>query len=431
MSKCNWDPSKHGGKSCPVHGAGGNAGTGGHRIRINGGKYEMKLSDDSDWEEISSEEYNDLREGGYQEFDETVDDDFGFDEDDKAGSLLDEIEDANTEEEKKELENKIRTAFADNEISEQEEQILLDKLFEEDDDTELEKETQERKLAGAIKNSGKGEWLENSFGDVVYGQNGEPNGFITKTKDGKYVPNYTYGGKWRNEDTGNLKTFDNLDEAKAFVEKGLNRFSKRPSQEDYGIDKDLKTQLGNFEHYHAVENPDEEIDSIKKWRDKAVGQSYADEEYLGKFDRDIALLSNPKIRKYIEDRNSFDKQFENDFEEFKEEAKQKYLEKILGDNDLYNYDYRDDFSKDKDDLFDEINDTFAKRYGYERTKYGDMFSPLRDKSRFGNYYGDGESINDANGRYRKRRYNKDKVIGDLLGTGVITFADLKKFLKGK
>lgn len=79
MSQCKWDPSKHNGQACPVHGAGGQS-SNGHKIRINGGKYQMKLSDDSDWEEISSEEYNDLREGGYQEFDETIDDDFGFDE---------------------------------------------------------------------------------------------------------------------------------------------------------------------------------------------------------------------------------------------------------------------------------------------------------------------------------------------------------------
>ncbi len=82
MSVCNWDPSKHSGKPCPVHGGSGNPGAGGHKIRINNGKYETKLSEDSDWEEISPEEYSDLREGGYQDFDENVDDDFGFDEED-------------------------------------------------------------------------------------------------------------------------------------------------------------------------------------------------------------------------------------------------------------------------------------------------------------------------------------------------------------
>lgn len=83
MSECTWDPRKHGGKPCPVHGAGGGASNGGqkpqHRIRIEGGKHQTKIGD-GDWEDVSPEEYNELREGGYQEFDENVDDDFGFDE---------------------------------------------------------------------------------------------------------------------------------------------------------------------------------------------------------------------------------------------------------------------------------------------------------------------------------------------------------------
>lgn len=84
MSECKWDPSKHGGKACPVHGSGaaGTPGTGGHKIRINNGKYQAKLDDNSDWEDLTPEEYGDLRETGKQEFDETNDDDFGFDEED-------------------------------------------------------------------------------------------------------------------------------------------------------------------------------------------------------------------------------------------------------------------------------------------------------------------------------------------------------------
>lgn len=101
MSECKWDASKHGGKPCPVHGGAGNPGAGGHKIRINNGKYETRISDDADWEEVSPEEYADLREGGYQDFDETVDDDFGFDEEDVE---LNEFEDNFTENDIKEIE---------------------------------------------------------------------------------------------------------------------------------------------------------------------------------------------------------------------------------------------------------------------------------------------------------------------------------------
>ena len=55
-------------------------------------------------------------------------------ENDKASSLLDEIEDIEAEEDKIALEDKIRTAFANEEITEQEEQMLLNKLFEEKDE---------------------------------------------------------------------------------------------------------------------------------------------------------------------------------------------------------------------------------------------------------------------------------------------------------
>lgn len=80
MAECNWKPELHGGKPCPKH---GNAGQGSnHQVRISGGKYQTRIGgDDGDWEDISKEEFDELKDGGYEEFDATVDDDFGFDED--------------------------------------------------------------------------------------------------------------------------------------------------------------------------------------------------------------------------------------------------------------------------------------------------------------------------------------------------------------
>lgn len=81
MAQCNWDPSKHGGKPCPVHGVSGNENNVGHKIRINGGKYQVKYADSEDYEDTDKDTFEHLRESGQQDFDETVDDDFGFDED--------------------------------------------------------------------------------------------------------------------------------------------------------------------------------------------------------------------------------------------------------------------------------------------------------------------------------------------------------------
>jgi len=189
MSECNWDPSKHGGKPCPVHGAGGNSGSGGHKIRINAGKYETKLSDDSDWEEISDKEYEDLREGGYQDFDETVDDDFGFDEEDEYQEYIDKVnEDLEKVTDKKsaeyvadEIDNLTEAGYISEEMSDKlyaeldkkidenvpgmplynsklskDEEQLKSAIKNADDevlDDQFGKDTPERKLAGAIKES--------------------------------------------------------------------------------------------------------------------------------------------------------------------------------------------------------------------------------------------------------------------------------------
>ena len=78
MADCNWDPAKHGGKPCPVHGAGGSIETGQPgKVKINKGKYYH-----GDDEEISRDEYNELKGNGYTEddMDANNEDDFGFDE---------------------------------------------------------------------------------------------------------------------------------------------------------------------------------------------------------------------------------------------------------------------------------------------------------------------------------------------------------------
>lgn len=99
MAECRWNPEKHGGKPCPVHGGAGSPGAGGHKIRINQGKYEARTSDDADWEEVSPEEYEDLKEGGYAEFDENEESDFGdFDEYDGEGLAFNKKEKISEEE---------------------------------------------------------------------------------------------------------------------------------------------------------------------------------------------------------------------------------------------------------------------------------------------------------------------------------------------
>lgn len=84
-------------------------------------------------------------------------------EDNKAGSLLDEVEDADDDEEKAKLEDKIRTAFADGEITEKEEKMLLDKLYGED-------ESQEEKAKKTLRKWGydpEEEWTDEQIDDVV------------------------------------------------------------------------------------------------------------------------------------------------------------------------------------------------------------------------------------------------------------------------
>lgn len=87
MSKCNWDPAKHGGRECPIHGAGG-----------------------SMWDEnilTKQDKINKLKEKGYteDEIEEELkgvgfDDDFDFDDDYERswGPIIDEEDEAEIDE---------------------------------------------------------------------------------------------------------------------------------------------------------------------------------------------------------------------------------------------------------------------------------------------------------------------------------------------
>jgi len=87
MSKCNWDPAKHGGRECPIHGAGG-----------------------SMWDEnilTKQDKINKLKEKGYteDEIEEELkgvgfDDDFEFDDDYERswGPIIDEEDEAEIDE---------------------------------------------------------------------------------------------------------------------------------------------------------------------------------------------------------------------------------------------------------------------------------------------------------------------------------------------
>ena len=73
MAVCTWDPSRHGGKECPVHGSG--SGEGPHYKRIHQGKYQGSV-DKKNWLDLNKEDYDAL-ESEDEEFDLNEDSDFG------------------------------------------------------------------------------------------------------------------------------------------------------------------------------------------------------------------------------------------------------------------------------------------------------------------------------------------------------------------
>lgn len=201
------------------------------------------------------------------------------------------------------------------------------------------------------------------------------------------------------------------------------RFTKSPDRKDYDINDELNKSLSDYEYYSQIEDIDNAIKSEKEWKDKIAQERFRDQSDLDKYDRRISMLSDPRIQKYVNDRNAYNKQFENDYQSYKDIAKQSILDKIFGDNDLYK---KESYTKEGidtvDDLYDSINSDFAQKYGYERTKYGDMFYPGRRS--INNFLDDADRIDGT----KSRKYNKEAIISDLLSQGVITIADLRKFL---
>ena len=70
MAECKWDLSKHGGRVCPVHGDSNEENkTKNLKVRIHKGKYQIKTDDENGWEDVTKQEYEELRENGEQDFD--------------------------------------------------------------------------------------------------------------------------------------------------------------------------------------------------------------------------------------------------------------------------------------------------------------------------------------------------------------------------
>lgn len=209
------------------------------------------------------------------------------------------------------------------------------------------------------------------------------------------------------------------------LNKNSNRFSKEPNIKDYGINDELKNNLRDYEYYSRIEDINKELENEKSWRTKMQNERWRTQDDFDTIDRRISLLADPRIQKYVNDRNAFNKQFENDYNEYKPIAKEAIIAKLLSDQDLYDIESNSNVTND---LYDQVNNDFAKKYGYERTNYGDMFRPGRRG--FVNFLGDEERITMQDGsRAYKRKLNKDKYLADLLEQGEITVADLRRLLK--
>lgn len=196
----------------------------------------------------------------------------------------------------------------------------------------------------------------------------------------------------------------------------VKRYTKRPSFKDYNLTDEQIKSVQDLEYYSHINDYDKELADYQEKLKKTPDSPY--------FQRKVGVLTNPSIASYIRNRNAFNKQFEDDYNAYKDTAKQEIINKLLGDGDLYNTHY---FGKDHkaptDDLYDSINQAFAKKYGYEDSSYNDLFSPGRNS--LADYLGDEEDLPELNG-YR-RKYNKDKYIGDMLDKGIISVSDLRNY----
>ena len=212
------------------------------------------------------------------------------------------------------------------------------------------------------------------------------------------------------------------------------RFTRRPSYEDYEIDDELKGKLDDYEHYHDIDDIDAAIKRATEGKQRY--QSYNNpmwNDSIARYENDLVLLNNPKIQKYVNDRNAYNRQFEKDYDEYYPIAKEAVVRKLLSDGDLYRTEvHGQDYYDEIDDIGDLINDGFNKKYGYEGKYSGELFSPLRKHGGLYSALGNEQRLTDAEGRRNYRRtYNKSAYIGEMLRTGEITLDDLKRYILGK
>lgn len=211
------------------------------------------------------------------------------------------------------------------------------------------------------------------------------------------------------------------------IEQKPQRFSSVPLRENYNIDNALYDKLRDYEYYNRIEDFDKDI---KHYQDRLADSkdSWNSDYYTQR----LELLQNPNIQKYVRDRNAYYKQFDNDANEYYPTARDAIIKKLLGEGDIYKtHKYLNAegqrVREDYDDLYDAINQEFAKKYGYESPHYFDMFSPLRFK-RHGLYSPLGNE-EDIEGGYRQK-YNKNEYIGELLRSGELTLDELRQYLLG-
>lgn len=229
-------------------------------------------------------------------------------------------------------------------------------------------------------------------------------------------------------DQANVLTLINstkFDAQKPIIESKPKRYTRSPRLEDYGLSENSGpyAKYKNNYYYRDPEDVDKEISEL---REKIKNNKNIE------FNQDrLNSLSDPNVQKYLKDKIAFGKQFKADFDEYYPTAKQAILSKILSGKDLYktNY-YGDDSNEEYDDIYDSINEEFAKKYGYEGSRYSNLFYPGRTGFPVGPDRD--EEFVDAQGKTGYRgKYNVNKYLADLLNTGEVTIDDLKRYLLGK
>ena len=210
------------------------------------------------------------------------------------------------------------------------------------------------------------------------------------------------------------------------------RFTHRPSLEDYGLNYDE----GPYKEYKSAfyySEPDDIDGELARLQTEIADPKNG--SHVDFYTKKLNALSNPNLQRYLKDRNAYNSQFEKDYNEYYPTAKEAVIRKLLADGDLFrtrvygNDDYRDEI----DDIGDSINADFAKKYGYKERYGGELFSPLRKHGGLYSALGKEEdAIIGPDGRRSYRTpYNKGEYIGELLRSGELTLDDLKRYILGK